>query len=101
MEQRRDTYDIKPVCPEVDPVNHPSHYGGEHNIYEVVKVTEAWEKSVDVGGQELSHNLCSAIEYIARCNRKGTKDIDLNKAIWRIQREIESMAPPQPFSIPQ
>ena len=23
-------------------VNHPEHYGGKENIYEVVKVCEAW-----------------------------------------------------------
>jgi len=66
-----------------DMVNHPDHYGGKDNPFEVVKVTEAWGK--DFG---LSHNLCSAVEYIARCNRKGTKEQDLEKAIWRIKREI-------------
>ncbi len=25
-----------------DMVNHPAHYGGENNPYEVIKVIEAW-----------------------------------------------------------
>jgi hypothetical protein len=35
----RAQYDALPT-PEI--VNHSSHYGGKDNIYEVVKVMEAW-----------------------------------------------------------
>jgi hypothetical protein len=28
-------------------VNHPNHYGGEENPYEVIKVCEAWDLDKD------------------------------------------------------
>lgn len=61
-------------------VNHPSHYGGEGNLYEAIKVIEAWE---------LGFNLGNAIKYISRCEKKGNKLEDLKKAAWYLQHEIE------------
>ncbi|HLR34551.1 MAG TPA: DUF3310 domain-containing protein [Tissierellales bacterium] len=60
-------------------VDSPIHYNkGE---YEVIDVIEDWG---------LNFNLGNVIKYIARCNHKGNKVKDLQKAIWYLQREITS-----------
>lgn len=64
-------------------VNHPSHYGGDVP-YEVVKVNEAW-------GFDSNHDIASAIEYIARHDKKGTPEQDLRKAVWWIKRHIKKL----------
>lgn len=61
-----------------DQVNSPSHYT-QGNI-EVIEVIEDWK---------LNYNLGNAIKYIGRCEHKGNKKQDLEKAIWYIKREIE------------
>ena len=63
-------------------VNHPQHYGGEENPYEVIKVIEATEMGFHLG---------NAYKYIARAGKKETdKEIqDLKKAIWYIERKIQ------------
>ena len=38
-------------------VNHPSHYGGENNQYEAIKVIEAWN---------LGFHLGNVVKYISR-----------------------------------
>ena len=65
-------------------VNHPQHYGGEDNLYEAIKVIEAWD---------LDFHLGNTVKYISRA---GKKDIDkelqdLNKALWYLQRKIENL----------
>lgn len=67
-----------------DQINHPSHYGGENNIYETIKVIEAW-------GLYESFNLGNCIKYISRAGKKeqSTKLQDLQKAQWYLQREID------------
>ncbi len=30
-------------------VNHPTHYGGENNPYEAIKVIDAWELGFSLG----------------------------------------------------
>lgn len=37
----------------------------------------------------LNFRLGNAIKYILRCDKKGAKKEDLQKAIWYIQRELE------------
>lgn len=77
--QKNDKYEM---------VNHPSHYGGENNPYEVIKVIDAYN---------LNFNLGSALKYLLRKDKPSTiseKDRrieDLNKAIWYIQHEIENL----------
>ena len=44
-------------------VNHPAHYGGEDNVYEVIKVIEAWE---------LDFHLGNTVKYISRAGKKGS-----------------------------
>ena len=59
----------------MDKVNHPSHYGGEDNTYEAIKVIDAWGLDFCLG---------NVVKYISRA---GKKDIspsleDLKKAQW-------------------
>ena len=63
-------------------VNHPQHYGGESNNYEVIKVIEALEMDFHLG---------NTFKYIARAGKKGTdKEIqDLKKALWYLERKIQ------------
>lgn len=65
----------------MDSVNHPSHYGGEANPYEAIKVIEAWQLGFCTG---------NAVKYIARAGKKDvSKEIeDLEKAAWYLQRRI-------------
>lgn len=63
-------------------VNHPSHYGGADNPYEVIKVIRA----LDFG-----FNLGNCFKYIARAGKKDPdKHIeDLEKALFYLKDEIE------------
>jgi hypothetical protein len=63
-------------------VNHPEHYGGVENTYEVIKVIEALEMDFHLG---------NTFKYIARAGKKGTdKEIqDLKKALWYLDRKIQ------------
>ena len=64
-------------------VNHPSHYSyGKDNLYEAIKVIEAWE---------LGFNLGNTIKYISRAGKKGNRKEDLEKALWYLKREIENV----------
>jgi hypothetical protein len=65
-------------------VNHPVHYGGEDNVYEAIKVIEAWD---------LDFHLGNTVKYISRAGKKGTdKELqDLRKALWYLQRKIENL----------
>lgn len=65
-------------------VDHPNHYGGESNPYEVIKVIEAWD---------LNFNLGNAIKYIGRSGKKDPQKEkeDLLKAIWYLERHIRSL----------
>lgn len=60
-------------------VNHPQHYGGADNIYEAIKVIEAWS---------LGFSLGNAVKYISRAGKKGCAIEDLRKARWYLDREI-------------
>lgn len=63
-------------------VNHPQHYGGEDNPYEVIKVVEALEMDFHLG---------NVFKYIARAGKKETdKELqDLKKALWYLDRKIQ------------
>ena len=65
-------------------VNHPKHYGGLENTYEVIKVIEALEMDFHLG---------NTFKYIARAGKKGSdKEIqDLEKALWYLQRKIDPL----------
>ena len=66
-------------------VNHPTHYGGKGNVYEAIKVIEAWELDFCLG---------DVIKYISRAGKKDSaKELeDLNKALWYLNRRIEQIS---------
>lgn len=63
-------------------VNHPNHYGGAENVYEAIKVIEAWD---------LGFHLGNTVKYISRAGKKDAdKELqDLKKAQWYLQRQID------------
>lgn len=65
-------------------VNHPSHYGGKDNVYEAIKVIEAWQLGFCLG---------NAVKYINRAGKKDSakKLEDLRKALWYLEREISAI----------
>lgn len=69
-------------------INHPPHYGGD-TTYEAIKVIEAWKLGFCLG---------NTVKYISRAGRKkagrrkGTSRLeDLEKALWYLQREIDTL----------
>ena len=60
-------------------VNHPTHYQGKG--MEALDVIEAFD---------LNFNLGNAIKYIIRCEHKESKSEDLKKAIFYLNRELNS-----------
>lgn len=65
-------------------VNHPFHYGGKENLYEAIKVIDAWN---------LGFSLGNTVKYISRAGKKDkSKEIeDLKKALWYLQHHIEKL----------
>lgn len=69
-----------------DPVNHPSHYGGEGNPYEVIKVLEAWFDTSDV----IAFCRMNAVKYLARAGKKSSSVAeDYAKAEWYARKAAE------------
>lgn len=66
--------------PASDPVNHPAHYkvGG----IETIDFIEA---------KKLNYNLGNAVKYITRADHKGNRKQDLEKALWYIKRELQTV----------
>jgi hypothetical protein len=64
-------------------VEHPAHYGGEDNDYEVIKVLEAWDL-------DLAKGFCwgSLLKYTARAGKKGSEVEDRRKAEWYANRLV-------------
>jgi hypothetical protein len=65
-------------------VNHPQHYGGVENTYEVIKVIEALDMDFHLG---------NTFKYIARAGKKDyTKELeDLKKAAFYLDRKIKNL----------
>ena len=82
--------------PVSDAVNHPQHYGGEHNVYEAIKVIDAWGLGFCLG---------NTVKYISRAGKKldGDSNVlsrhtvqrsklqDLKKARWYLDHEIQQL----------
>lgn len=66
----------------LEQVNHPQHYGGGDNPYEVIKIIENLDMDFLLG---------NTFKYIARAGKKDTdKEIqDLEKALWYLKRKID------------
>lgn len=63
-------------------VDHPAHYGGAENVYEAIKVIEAWQLGFCLG---------NTVKYISRAGKKGDRLEDLKKAAWYLAREIQNL----------
>lgn len=65
-------------------VNHPEHYGGADNVYEAIKVIDAWSLGFALG---------NTIKYISRAGKKdSSKELeDLKKALWYLQHHINQL----------
>lgn len=70
-------------------VDHPSHYGGASNVYEAIKVIEAWSLDFCLG---------NAVKYISRAGKKdASKEVeDLEKARWYLDRRIAQLKGTKP-----
>lgn len=66
-----------------DVVNSPQHY--THGKFEVIDVIEDWD---------LNFRLANAVKYIARHKHKGKPLEDLQKALWYLQREVDTWKSP-------
>jgi hypothetical protein len=64
-------------------VHKPKHY--THGKYEVIDVIEDWD---------LNFRLANAVKYIARHKHKGKPLEDLEKALWYLQREVDTWKSP-------
>ena len=64
-------------------VNHPSHYGGEENVYETIKIIEHHKLNFCKG---------NVLKYLLRAGKKyDDKELeDLEKALWYLQREVDN-----------
>lgn len=72
------------IAPLKEAVEHPPHYGGAENPYEVIKVAEAW-------GFDKDAYLFNVLKYLARAGKKGGPERfveDMEKLIWYAQRKI-------------
>ena len=77
-----DSIDLTEIESEIDAdiVSNPNHYN-QGNIQVIDFIQD----------QKLNFALGNAIKYICRCNYKGTKEIDLKKAIQYLKFELEDM----------
>lgn len=68
----------------MDEINTPSHYIGKDGM-ECRKIIKAFGLSFELG---------NAIKYILRCEKKGNKKKDLQKAIRYLQWEVDEIEAP-------
>lgn len=85
-EEDCESWDVAQACAPVDDtVNHPGHYTSS-NI-ECIQAIEAALSDEAFEGFLLGNTM----KYLWRCNHKGKKIEDLNKARWYLSRLIEEM----------
>ena len=60
----------------------PTHYGGEDNPHEPIKVIEHYG---------LGFHLGNCIKYLLRAGKKGDALEDLEKAKWYLERHIQNL----------
>lgn len=67
-------------------VSHPTHYGGEDNPYEVIKIAEAT-------GLDGDAYLFNVLKYIVRSGKKDDNPPvqDLKKALFYLNRRIKTI----------
>ncbi len=70
---------------KVDSVNHPNHYGGEHDVYETIKVAEAKLTSEEfIGAMKFN-----VMKYNDRARHKGVELENYEKAQFYQNRLVE------------
>lgn len=71
-----------------DAVNHPEHYGGENNPYEVIKVLKAWMTPE----QYMGFLIGNVFKYLARAEHKSPANPveDVKKASFYLQEAMRS-----------
>ena len=70
------------LMPINDPINHPSHY------------TDGGIETIDfIEAKGLNYNCGNATKYISRAGKKDTAEraVDIAKAIWYLQRELDTL----------
>ena len=82
MTKNSDIYPVIIEDKDEENVNHPIHYGGKDDIYEAIKVIEAWD---------LSFNLGNVVKYISRAGKKDAIIQELEKAQFYLNREISNL----------
>jgi hypothetical protein len=70
---------IQTSVEQPDMVNHPPHY--TVNGIEVIDIIDAFK---------LNFNMGNALKYLLRADLKGNRLQDLKKALWYLQREINT-----------
>lgn len=70
-----------------DAVNHPSHYTSSSSGVECIEITE-----------HMCFNLGNAYKYLTRCDLKHNALEDLRKALWYVNRELETLS--ERFTLP-
>lgn len=65
-------------------IDHPAHYGGIDDPYEVIKVVEAWGLDFCLG---------NVLKYIGRAGKKDPAKLkeDLEKAKWYLERKLSKL----------
>lgn len=79
---RRYTKLLVNLTKKMGKVNHPSHYGGESNTYETIKIIESYN---------LNFSLGNVIKYTLRAGKKINEIEDLEKARWYLERHINNL----------
>ena len=67
-----------------DLVNHPKYYTGDIECIDVIK------QQFGLDGM-IKFCLGNAMKYIFRCEHKGTTKMDLQKAVWYLNKAIDNM----------
>lgn len=68
----------KTVTPASEKVNHPRHYNANPSGVECITVIE-----------HMPFNIGNAMKHLWRCDEKEDPLVELRKALWYVNREIE------------
>jgi len=73
---------IQEIDPKTEMVDHPSHYGGADNVYEVIKIIEHFGLDFHIG---------NLVKYVLRAGKKDAELQELKKARWYLDRKIQNL----------
>lgn len=66
----------------VETETRPSHYGGDENPHEPIKIIQHYNLSFELG---------NVIKYVLRSDKKGQREADLKKAMQYLQFELNKL----------